>query len=42
MGQYPDGLRGGLIIHDPKNPYPAVVAKEYNLVLSDWYYTSLH
>jgi iron transport multicopper oxidase len=38
MGQYPDGLRGPLIIHDPKAPYAGKVTKEYNLILSDWYH----
>jgi iron transport multicopper oxidase len=38
MGQYPDGLRGPLIIHDPKAPYAGKVAAEYNLILSDWYH----
>lgn len=38
MGQYPDGLRGPLIVHDPKAPYAGKVAKEYNIVLSDWYH----
>jgi iron transport multicopper oxidase len=38
MGQYPDGLRGPLIIHDPKAPYAGKVDKEYNLILSDWYH----
>lgn len=38
MGQYPDGLRGPLIIHDPKAQYAGKVAAEYNLILSDWYH----
>lgn len=37
MGQYPDGLRGPLIVRDPKAPYAGKVAKEYNLILSDWH-----
>ncbi|RDI78638.1 putative urea active transporter 1 [Venturia inaequalis] len=38
MGQYPDGLRAPLIVRDPKASYVGKVAKEYDLVLSDWYH----
>jgi iron transport multicopper oxidase len=37
-GQYPDGLRGPLIVHDPKSPYDGKCEKEYILTLSDWYH----
>jgi iron transport multicopper oxidase len=36
MGQYPDGLRGPLIVHDPQDPYPA--DEELVLTTSDWYH----
>ncbi|MCJ1304803.1 hypothetical protein MMC08_007616 [Hypocenomyce scalaris] len=35
-GQYPDGLRGPLIIHDPDFPYQ--YDEELVLTLSDWYH----
>lgn len=38
MGQYPDGLRAPLIVRNPKASYAGKVAKEYDLVLSDWYH----
>ncbi|KAK2036389.1 multicopper oxidase [Colletotrichum somersetense] len=37
MGQYPDGMRGPLIIHDPKDPYAGQYDEEYILSMSDWY-----
>ena len=37
-GQYPDGLRGPLIIHDPGNPYADLFDEELVLTLSDWYH----
>ncbi|KAI0849334.1 putative ferroxidase [Daldinia vernicosa] len=37
MGQYPDGLRGPLIIHDPDDPYQDDYDEEVILTLSDWY-----
>ncbi|EFQ29060.1 multicopper oxidase [Colletotrichum graminicola M1.001] len=37
MGQYPDGMRGPLIIHDPKDPYAGQYDEEYILSISDWY-----
>lgn len=37
-GQYPDGLRGPLIVHDPKNPYADQFDEELVLTLSDWYH----
>lgn len=37
-GQYPDGLRGPLIVHDPENPYADLFDEELVLTLSDWYH----
>ncbi|KAJ2893586.1 iron transport multicopper oxidase fet3 [Zalerion maritima] len=37
-GQYPDGLRGPLIIHDPDNPYQDDYDEEIVLSVSDWYH----
>ncbi|KAL7944458.1 Cupredoxin [Trichoderma barbatum] len=39
--QYPDGLRGPLIIHDPKFPYRKEVDQELVLTLSDWYHDQM-
>lgn len=36
MGQYPDGLRGPMIIHDPEDPYRRHYDQEYTMTLSDW------
>lgn len=36
MGQYPDGLRGPLIIHDPDDPYADEVDEEIIMTVSDW------
>ena len=37
-GQYPDGLRGPLIIHDHNWPYHGHYDHAYTLTLSDWYH----
>ncbi|KAH8731692.1 iron transport multicopper oxidase FET3 precursor [Phaeosphaeriaceae sp. PMI808] len=37
-GQYPDGLRGPLIVHDPESPYKDQYSEEIVLTLSDWYH----
>ncbi|KAI2624898.1 putative ferroxidase [Hypoxylon sp. NC1633] len=37
MGQYPDGLRGPLIVRDPDDPYEDDYDEEVVLTLSDWY-----
>lgn len=37
-GQYPDGFRGPLLIHDPQSPYATQYDKELVLTLSDWYH----
>lgn len=39
--QYPDGLRGPLIVHDPNNPYHGFYDKELVLTLSDWYHDEM-
>ncbi|KAI0832957.1 multicopper oxidase [Hypoxylon sp. FL0890] len=39
--QYPDGLRGPLIVHDPKSPFLNTFYKQENeriLTVSDWYH----
>ncbi|KAI9162801.1 Iron transport multicopper oxidase fetC [Paramyrothecium foliicola] len=40
-GQYPDGLRGPLIIHDPKSPFVEQYDKEIVVTLSDWYHDQM-
>jgi iron transport multicopper oxidase len=35
-GQYPDGLRGPIVVHDPNAPWKGKVAKEYMITFSDW------
>ncbi|KAK5703725.1 hypothetical protein LTR97_002738 [Elasticomyces elasticus] len=37
-GQYPDGFRGQLVVHDPENPYRGQFDAEIPLTLSDWYH----
>lgn len=37
-GQYPDGLRGPLIVHDPKDPFKGQYDQEIVLTTSDWYH----
>ncbi|KAF9876624.1 iron transport multicopper oxidase fet3 [Colletotrichum karsti] len=41
QSQYPDGLRGPLIIHDPENPYKDRYDEEIVLTLSDWYHEQM-
>ena len=41
-GQYPDGLRGPLIVHDPESPYADDYDEELVLTLSDWYHDQIH
>ncbi|KAJ4306691.1 ferroxidase fet3 [Collariella sp. IMI 366227] len=41
-GQYPDGLRGPLIVHDPKSPFKDMYDEELVLTLSDWYHDQMH
>ncbi|KHO01937.1 Cupredoxin [Metarhizium album ARSEF 1941] len=40
-GQYPDGLRGPLVVHDPEFPYKSEVDEEIVLTLSDWYHDEI-
>lgn len=40
-GQYPDGLRGPLIINDPESPYKDQYDEELVLTLSDWYHDQM-
>ncbi|KAF4122242.1 iron transport multicopper oxidase [Geosmithia morbida] len=37
-GQYPDGLRGPIVIQDPDGPYEDSYDDEIILTLSDWYH----
>ncbi|KAF2104574.1 iron transport multicopper oxidase FET3 [Rhizodiscina lignyota] len=39
--QYPDGIRGPLIIEDPDNPYADEFDEELLLTLSDWYHDQM-
>ncbi|KAH0550876.1 hypothetical protein GP486_007760 [Trichoglossum hirsutum] len=40
-GQYPDGLRGPILIHDPHNPYKGRYDDELVLTMSDWYHEQM-
>lgn len=40
--QYPDGLRGALIIHDPDSPFNGHYDDEVVLTFSDWYHDTMH
>lgn len=40
-GQYPDGLRGQFLVHDPENPYRAMFDEEVAISLSDWYHDEM-
>jgi iron transport multicopper oxidase len=37
--QYPDGLRGAFIVHDPDSPYKGQYDEEIILTFSDWYHS---
>ncbi|MCJ1320627.1 hypothetical protein MMC15_005967 [Xylographa vitiligo] len=41
LGQYPDGLWGPLIVHDPKFPYANEVDGEFTITLTDWYHQQI-
>lgn len=41
MGQYPDGLRGPLIINDPETPFKDLYDEELVLTVSDWYHDEM-
>ncbi|KAL7624079.1 hypothetical protein AAE478_005636 [Parahypoxylon ruwenzoriense] len=40
-GQYPDGLRGPLIVHDPDSPFLGQYDEEKVLTVSDWYHDQM-
>ncbi|KAI5782840.1 Cupredoxin [Pyronema domesticum] len=40
-GQYPDGIRGAFIVHDPQGPYKNSYDAEIILTLSDWYHEQM-
>lgn len=37
-GQYPQGLRGPVVVHDPEGPYEGRYDEELVISLSDWYH----
>ncbi|KAI2640017.1 multicopper oxidase [Xylaria nigripes] len=39
MGQYPDGFRGPLIVHNPQDPYLDNYDSDVILTMSDWYHS---
>ncbi|PNH50511.1 hypothetical protein VD0003_g6680 [Verticillium dahliae] len=41
QSQYPDGLRGPLVIHDPDSPFKDEYSEEIVLTLSDWYHEQM-
>ncbi|CAN9096996.1 unnamed protein product [Alternaria alternata] len=41
-GQYPDGIRGPFIVHDPEDPYKDLYDEEVVITLSDWYHDLMH
>jgi iron transport multicopper oxidase len=41
LGQYPDGLWGPFIIHDPHYPYADQVDAEFTMTLTDWYHEQM-
>lgn len=41
IAQYPDGLRGALIVHDPDSPYKNQYDEEIVLEVSDWYHEQI-
>lgn len=40
-GQYPDGLRGPLIVNDPRSPYKGQYDAELVVTVSDWYHQEM-
>ncbi|KAF2216219.1 hypothetical protein CERZMDRAFT_81369 [Cercospora zeae-maydis SCOH1-5] len=40
-GQYPDGLRGQFVVHDPESPYRGQYDEEVALSVSDWYHDQM-
>ena len=41
QGQYMDGLRGTIVVHDPAGPYEGAYDDEIVLSVSDWYHESI-
>ncbi|KAK4155052.1 putative multicopper like protein [Chaetomidium leptoderma] len=41
-GQYPDGIRGPLIVHDPESPFKDMYDEELVMTVSDWYHDQMH
>ncbi|KAF9870500.1 multicopper oxidase [Colletotrichum karsti] len=41
QSQYPDGLRGPLVIHDPDSPFNGKYDEEIVVTLSDWYHDQM-
>ncbi|KAK1985209.1 multicopper oxidase [Colletotrichum cereale] len=41
QSQYPDGLRGPLIVHDPNSPFKGDYDEEVVVSLSDWYHDQM-
>ena len=41
MGQFPDGLRGVIIVHDPSAPFAGQYDEEMTVTLSDWYHKQM-
>lgn len=41
VAQYPDGLRGALIVNDPNSPYKGQYDEERVLTVSDWYHEEI-
>lgn len=41
MGQFPDGLRGPIIVHDENAPYADKVDGEIIFTMSDWYHEQM-
>lgn len=41
VAQYPDGLRGALIVNDPNSPYKGQYDEEMVLTVSDWYHEEI-
>ena len=39
--QYPDGLRGQFLVHDPENPYAGKFDEEIPITISDWYHDQM-
>ncbi|KAF4633795.1 hypothetical protein G7Y89_g4316 [Cudoniella acicularis] len=38
-GQYIDGLRGPIIVHDPRSPFLGLYEEEVTFTVTDWYHT---